>query len=121
MGSLVQNHTVVDNGTPIDVDVIVPKAEPAHEGSSSSVSTPEAEGEALPQDVVQTQKRKGGRKPVCGTRRPAGIGGDTPFAHLCYQSLDICDLRRAQTTEQTSAGGLPGTKNGVHQTTRDDH
>lgn len=63
MGSVVQDHNLVDNGNA--VDAIVPKAEPAHEGTSSSVSTPDAEGEPLVQDVVQTQKRKGGRKPVC--------------------------------------------------------
>ncbi|KAK2757227.1 hypothetical protein FQN54_004741 [Arachnomyces sp. PD_36] len=65
MGSVVQDHNVVDNGNA--VDAIVPKAEPAHEGSSSSVSTPDAEGEPLAQDVVQTQKRKGGRKPIYAT------------------------------------------------------
>jgi hypothetical protein len=47
------------------MDSVVPKPEPEREGSSSSVgSTPEAEVEAFPQDVAQTQKRKGGRKPV---------------------------------------------------------
>lgn len=48
------------------MDTVVPKTEPAVlEGSiSSAVSTPEAEGEILTQDVAQTQKRKGGRKPV---------------------------------------------------------
>lgn len=46
-------------------DSVVPKSEPLPEGStSSSVSTPEAEGEVPTQDVAQTQKRKGGRKPV---------------------------------------------------------
>ncbi|EAW09668.1 bZIP transcription factor [Aspergillus clavatus NRRL 1] len=47
---------------------VVPKAEPLPEGSiSSSVSTPEAEGEVPMQDVAQTQKRKGGRKPIYAT------------------------------------------------------
>jgi hypothetical protein len=48
------------------MDTVVPKTEPTIlEGSiSSAVSTPEAEGEILTQDVAQTQKRKGGRKPV---------------------------------------------------------
>lgn len=46
------------------MDTVVPKNEPALEGSISSMSTPEAEVETLTQDVAQTQKRKGGRKPV---------------------------------------------------------
>lgn len=41
-----------------------PKSEPVPEGSLSSMSTPDAEAETLTQDAVQTQKRKGGRKPV---------------------------------------------------------
>lgn len=46
-------------------DPVIPKSEPMPEGSiSSAVSTPEADGEILTQDVAQTQKRKGGRKPV---------------------------------------------------------
>jgi hypothetical protein len=49
-------------------DSVVPKSEPLPEGStSSSVSTPEAEGEVPMQDVAQTQKRKGGRKPIYAT------------------------------------------------------
>ena len=52
------------------MDMVIPKPEPAldgHASMSSSMSTPEAEAEAetFSQDVVQTQKRKGGRKPVC--------------------------------------------------------
>ena len=55
--NLAQNDEAMDN--------IVPKSELVLEGSaSSSVSTPEAEAENLTRDVAQTQKRKGGRKPV---------------------------------------------------------
>ncbi len=44
---------------------IVPKSESIHDGySSSSVSTPEGDIGPVTQDVVQVQKRKGGRKPV---------------------------------------------------------
>lgn len=46
------------------MDSVVPKNEPVLEGSISPMSTPEAEVETLTQDVAQTQKRKGGRKPV---------------------------------------------------------
>lgn len=43
----------------------MPKHEPGPDGSiSSSVSTPDPEAEVLTQDAAQTQKRKGGRKPV---------------------------------------------------------
>lgn len=50
---------------PAAMDSVVPKVEPLQDGySSSSVSTPEAEIEASTHDVVQVQKRKGGRKPV---------------------------------------------------------
>ena len=63
------------------MDPVVPKTEPLPEGSiSSAVSTPEAEGEILMQDVTQTQKRKGGRKPV---RR---------MAALLYPSCGRCFL-----------------------------
>ncbi|OJK05197.1 hypothetical protein ASPACDRAFT_56585 [Aspergillus aculeatus ATCC 16872] len=49
-------------------DPVIPKSEPMPEGSiSSAVSTPEADGEILTQDVAQTQKRKGGRKPIYAT------------------------------------------------------
>lgn len=48
------------------MDPVVPKSEPLPDGSiSSNVSTPDAEAEPLTQDTTQTQKRKGGRKPVC--------------------------------------------------------
>lgn len=48
------------------MESVATKSEPILEGSvSPSVSTPEVEVEALTQDVAQTQKRKGGRKPVC--------------------------------------------------------
>jgi hypothetical protein len=47
------------------MDPIVPKHEPGPDGSiSSAVSTPDPETEPLTQDAAQTQKRKGGRKPV---------------------------------------------------------
>ncbi len=56
-------------------DPIVPKSESIHDGySSSSVSTPEGDIGPVTQDVIQVQKRKGGRKPVhtakyCGTTK----------------------------------------------------
>ncbi|EFQ98121.1 MeaB protein [Nannizzia gypsea CBS 118893] len=52
------------------MDEITTKSEPNHtvEGScSSSLSTPEPEGEVVVQDPVQRQKRKGGRKPIYAT------------------------------------------------------
>lgn len=52
-----QNDTVMEP--------VVPKSEPLPDGSiSSTESTPDAEAEPLTQDTAQTQKRKGGRKPV---------------------------------------------------------
>ncbi|KAJ5692809.1 hypothetical protein N7462_002232 [Penicillium macrosclerotiorum] len=55
-----QNDTVMDS--------VVPKSEPLPDGSiSSTVSTPDAEAEPLTQDPAQTQKRKGGRKPIYAT------------------------------------------------------
>lgn len=51
---------------PAENNDVPPKTEPAQDapGSlSSSVSTPELEAEVAP-DPAQTQKRKGGRKPV---------------------------------------------------------
>ncbi|CAI7602741.1 unnamed protein product [Penicillium bialowiezense] len=59
MVSMVENNE-------LGMDPIVPKHEPGPDGSiSSSVSTPE-EVEPL-QDAAQTQKRKGGRKPIYAT------------------------------------------------------
>lgn len=58
------------NDDDISMDTIVPKTEAAQDGHvsmSSSVSTPEPEEQN--QDVAQTQKRKGGRKPVCRRAR----------------------------------------------------
>ncbi|CAG8040418.1 unnamed protein product [Penicillium olsonii] len=59
MVSMVENNE-------LGMDPIVPKHEPGPEGSISSVSTPE-EAEPLMQDAAQTQKRKGGRKPIYAT------------------------------------------------------
>lgn len=50
------------------MDPVVPKSEPLPDGEiSSNVSTPDAEAEPLNQEAAQTQKRKGGRKPVRNT------------------------------------------------------
>lgn len=58
-------ETSISNHNDMAMDQVAPKSEPLNEGSiSSSVSTPDPEGEVLTQDVAQTQKRKGGRKPV---------------------------------------------------------
>lgn len=76
MVSMVENND-------LGMDPIVPKHEPGPDGSiSSSVSTPE-EAEPLMQDAAQTQKRKGGRKPV--RNNIPQIWG--PAYHLCYDSL----------------------------------
>lgn len=59
MGSMME----ISDTTP--TDAIVPKSESVHDGySSSSVTTPEGDIGPITQDVVQVQKRKGGRKPV---------------------------------------------------------
>ncbi|PWY84578.1 hypothetical protein BO94DRAFT_104812 [Aspergillus sclerotioniger CBS 115572] len=66
MVSMVETASSTQNEPALDP--VVPKTEPLPEGSiSSAVSTPEAEGEILMQDVAQTQKRKGGRKPIYAT------------------------------------------------------
>lgn len=59
------NSNNTNNNNDTATDTVVPKTEPTQDGSlSSSVSTPEPEAETLTQEVAQTQKRKGGRKPV---------------------------------------------------------
>jgi hypothetical protein len=63
MVSMVETSHPEHNDTVMDP--VVPKSEPLPDGSiSSSVSTPDVEAEPLTQDPAQTQKRKGGRKPV---------------------------------------------------------
>lgn len=62
-------ETSISNHNDMAMDHVAPKSEPLNEGSiSSAVSTPDPEGiEVLTQDVAQTQKRKGGRKPIYAT------------------------------------------------------
>ncbi|KAK2831994.1 hypothetical protein FQN49_006962, partial [Arthroderma sp. PD_2] len=62
------DHNGSRNGA--SMDEVATKSEPNNtiEGScSSSLSTPEPEGEVIVQDPVQRQKRKGGRKPIYAT------------------------------------------------------
>lgn len=64
MVSMVETASHPDHNDTV-MDPVVPKSEPLPDGSiSSTVSTPDAEAEPLTQDTTQTQKRKGGRKPV---------------------------------------------------------
>ncbi|KAJ5174655.1 uncharacterized protein N7482_000532 [Penicillium canariense] len=66
MVSMVETTHPEHNDT--GMDPVVPKSEPLPDGSiSSTVSTPDAEAEPLTQDTAQTQKRKGGRKPIYAT------------------------------------------------------
>ncbi|KAF9891150.1 hypothetical protein FE257_005086 [Aspergillus nanangensis] len=66
MVSMVETSHPAHNDTVMDT--VIPKTESLLEGSiSSAVSTPDPEGESLTQDVAQTQKRKGGRKPIYAT------------------------------------------------------
>ncbi|KAL2813503.1 hypothetical protein BDW59DRAFT_30900 [Aspergillus cavernicola] len=61
-------ETSHSNHNDMVMDRVAPKSEPLAEGSiSSAVSTPDPEGDVLIQDVAQTQKRKGGRKPIYAT------------------------------------------------------
>ncbi|ODM19242.1 hypothetical protein SI65_05859 [Aspergillus cristatus] len=61
------SNSTLNNNDPA-MESVATKSEPILEGSvSPSVSTPEVEVEALTQDVAQTQKRKGGRKPIYAT------------------------------------------------------
>ncbi|KAK2737734.1 hypothetical protein FQN55_000949 [Onygenales sp. PD_40] len=67
MGSLVDASQISRDGLGI-MEEVIPKSEPNPEGScSSSVSTPEPDGETVIQDAAQRQKRKGGRKPIYAT------------------------------------------------------
>ena len=63
MVSMVETSQPEHNDTVMDP--VVPKSELLLEGSiSSTASTPDVEAEPSVQDQAQTQKRKGGRKPV---------------------------------------------------------
>ncbi|OJD15913.1 hypothetical protein ACJ73_08932 [Blastomyces percursus] len=67
MGSAV-NVSQINSRDGIGMEEVIPKSEPNPEGSSSSsVSTPEPDGETVIQDAAQRQKRKGGRKPIYAT------------------------------------------------------
>ena len=85
---------MVESSQPAHHDVVldttVPKPEPVPDpGSLSSPLSdvePEPEAETLTQDVAQTQKRKGGRKPV--RRLPS----------LAYYSTNRSDLRDVRGT-----------------------
>jgi hypothetical protein len=69
------------NDNDLSMDAVVPKTEPAQDGHgsmSSSVSTPEPEEQPLAQDAAQTQKRKGGRKPVCSIQLVFSAQADDP-------------------------------------------
>ncbi|ODH49479.1 hypothetical protein GX48_04421 [Paracoccidioides brasiliensis] len=67
MGSRV-NVSQINSPDGIRMEEVIPKSEPNPEGScSSSVSTPEPDGETVIQDAAQRQKRKGGRKPIYAT------------------------------------------------------
>lgn len=77
-----QNDTVMEP--------VVPKSEPLPEGSiTSTESTPDAEAEPLTQDTAQTQKRKGGRKPVrnISARLDARIRGPAFFLISAHHVL----------------------------------
>lgn len=68
------------------MDPVVPKSEPLPDGSiSSTVSTPDAEAEPLTQDTQQTQKRKGGRKPVRNT-----LITTSPFPFSFFRACACC-------------------------------
>ena len=74
MVSMVETSHSEHNDTVMDP--VVPKSEPLPDGSiSSNVSTPDAEAEPLTQDPAQTQKRKGGRKPVRNIFSPCSNPG----------------------------------------------
>ncbi|OAX77270.1 hypothetical protein ACJ72_08434 [Emergomyces africanus] len=67
MGSVV-DVSQINSRDGIRMEEVIPKSEPNPEGSSSSsVSTPEPDGETVIQDPAQRQKRKGGRKPIYAT------------------------------------------------------
>lgn len=81
------------------MDTVVPKTEPTQDGSlSSSVSTPEPEVETLTQDVAQTQKRKGGRKPVRKINCPR------PCRSICSAGAPDCHV---SATVLTAVGPPP--------------
>lgn len=70
MGSMMETSDAIPSGP------VVPKAESIHDGySSSTASSPEADVGPATQDVVQVQKRKGGRKPVL-SKQELGRGKD---------------------------------------------
>lgn len=57
----------------------VGKNEPSRDGSTSSIaSSPEPEAETYTQEHPQTQKRKGGRKPVSSTTLPLCCKSQSP-------------------------------------------
>lgn len=73
------------------MDPVVPKTEPMLDGSiSSTVSTPDPEVEALTQDPAQTQKRKGGRKPVRNIFASDAIIRGPAFLFIFFSFIFSC-------------------------------
>ncbi|EDN04051.1 predicted protein [Histoplasma mississippiense (nom. inval.)] len=69
------------------MEEVIPQSEPNPEGSSSSsVSTPEPDGEILLQGAVKRQKRKGGRKPNSLLERILLEKGTTPHS---WRRIDV--------------------------------
>lgn len=92
----------------------MPKTEPGQDGSLSSMSTPDAEAEPMTQDPAQTQKRKGGRKPV-RTPRISALGAivltllirSTPPPRNASSAIARPRLHFASVGQSTSASWKP--------------
>ena len=83
-----------------------PKTEEADEDTFSDSSHDFDGPEEYVQETAQVQKRKGGRKPV-------GAIAHT-LEWVAHLPLDICNIRREETTEPPGSGSLSGAEDRVY-------
>lgn len=102
--------SVMETSDATPSDLLVLKSESIQDGyTSSSASTPEADIEPATQDVVQVQKRKGGRKPVHSMKV-------TNLVRRKLTSLsDICHLGGTQAEKPASTSCFSRTTNRIYQ------
>ncbi len=100
------------------------KPDPLRDVSEDSIpSSPEqdGDGDAVPQEQAQVQKRKGGRKPVrqSPTHPPPKGALSAPLLKLIARHTDLCNVGGEKAAQPPGPGRLQRTSDRVHQAARD--